>query len=775
MRKRARNSLKRHWPFSKTPTLFVKSGAPRLSLLLIFFWIAIAGCNPTRRLALGEQLYRGASIAFEASPEQDERQIRDRLEELIQPTPNNRPLGIPFRLGIYQTFDRDNDGKGVGHWIKTRLGEPPVLYTPRPVRRTRLRMERALRDRGFLQAGVTADTTVRRRQVRVQYLVTPGPRYTVNRYLPVPDTLPLAEPLNRFSRLPPLRPGAPVLLGQLEAERRRLTRLLRQEGYYGVGEQDFIFYLDTLPGRQADIYLRTIPRRDSSHYQLHRIGNTTVRSSPPGESTQAQDTLQQSGLQFVGYENFLRPAVVRRLIRQEKGDVYRPSLEQRTLSHLNGLGVFQFVNLSYRRRSSEKGQWLDRQFFLLPDQPQTFSAEVEATTKAGLVGSNLNLAYTHRNLFRGAERLRLSLSGGLLTELGQGSQWLNAFEINGEARLEVPRFLSPLFGFSPASIQPPRTIFSVGGQYLFRVDNFTLNALRMRAGYRWQPSTLHRHELYPVTFSQQNLLRSSEAFEERLRLDPRLRAGVEDIFIMGASYRYLYSEPESRKRNSRYYALASAETSGNVAALFGSRQVLLGRPYSRYLRLEIDGRHYARFGEALLVSRLNLGAGWTFGESRAMPFSRQFFAGGANSVRAFRIRRLGPGRDTLAQDETTVFSDQTGDIKLEANLEYRFPLISYLRGALFVDAGNIWLMNMPEDGNRRGLFEWDDFWKELGVGAGLGLRLDIDFVVLRLDAAFALRKPSRLPDNAWIRDFRPFQSEWRRDNLVWHLSLGYPF
>lgn len=743
----------------------IKVSALALTLLLL-------SCSPTRRLGDGELLYRGAEVELPEQANEEVESLENALNTHADPDPNSRVLGVPLGLLIYQTFDKDNDGKGIGHWIKTRLGEPPVLYDPKKERRSALRMEALLKDEGFLQGSVKSDTLLHGRKVRIVYQIQAGQRYRLRQYYPPADRLSLFEKLGKN---PPIQSGEALRLKELAQERARMAREARQAGFYLVQPFHFFYYLDSLPGKQqADLYLRLSPAQDSAQYERFYIGRTMVYPSYRMDVPTGADTLKIGDLQLLDYDTFIKPAVLQRLIRQDSGDLYLPRQEERTLEHLTNLGVYKFVNLKYQRREAGGRHFLDRQIYLTPELPQYFSAELEISNIPGFLGPELLLNYTHRNLFRGAERLRLSLQGGILGELSKSGRFLRASQIEGEIGLEIPRFISPFPGWQPNSISPPRTLFELNGQYLFDFENFTLNSVQFQAGYRWQPNRFQQHEFSPLHITRQALLSSSETFENRLQQNARLRSSVENLFILGMRYRYLYAEPEQRAGAHRFFFLGTAEESSILTSMLTDER-LLGQRLARYLRLEVDGRHYLRLGKTELVTRLNIGAGFALGDDQVLPFSRQFFVGGSNSIRAFRIRRLGPGRSDDFLQAGNAYSEQTGDLKIEANLEYRFPMIPYLKGALFLDAGNIWLLRDPNNETPGGVFAWDTFPDEVALGAGLGLRLDIDLFVIRLDTAFPLRRPWLLPGDPWLDDFRPLKGDWRRENLVWHLALGYPF
>jgi len=304
--------------------------------------------------------------------------------------------------------------------------------------------------------------------------------------------------------------------------------------------------------------------------------------------------------------------------------------------------------------------------------------------------------------------------------------------------------------------------------------------------YTWRKSQFLTHKFKPIDISVTELLEASDEFKEYLLLNPSIRKSFEEQFIIGLSYNFIFNHLSDAKKK-QYYFSFGADPSGNIVGLIHRLSSgenpspenpieIFDRPVSQYFRFRIDARYYIKTGkESRVATRLFGGIGIPYGNSTVMPYIKQFYSGGTNSIRAFRARSLGPGSYNPPDSLANVLIDQTGEIKLEANLEYRFPIIGYLKGAIFTDVGNIWLAH--EDSLRPGgKFDVETFYKEFAVGLGVGLRIDVDLVVLRFDWAFPVRKPWLSEDQRWVFDeINLFDSQWRRNNLLWNISIGYPF
>ncbi len=759
---------------------------PYASLLFFALSLLLLSCQPTRRLSEGEVWYKEARVKYQGQPP---RGVKGELLPLAEPEPNSRLLGIPFKLTIYNIFA--NKEKGVGKWLKEKLGEPPVLYQPQLAERSSLLMEKYLKDNGYLQASVSYDTLARPRRAIVRFSVHTGARYFIQQVDWPADSSPLHAFLREQKEESRLQPGLAYQLSLLKEERQRLAQAGLGNGFFGLSPDIFYYHLDTTLGQHQVALFPRIATEEQEHLLYpHYIGNTTVHATYLLDEIDGQrqfDTLQAGSFRFIQSEDFVRRKVLRRNILQDEGSLFRNSLQQRSVNRLLGLGPYKFVNLKYRLREAEDSLFLDREFFLTPALTQDFSAELEASTlssSSNFLGSALNLNYTHRNFLGGAERFQLSFSSGIETQLERDVSFIRNFNLSLEAKLSIPNFVVPFGLFRAEKAWQARSVALLGGDFQRRTGFFSLSSFRGEFGYEWQPGRFHSHQLYPLQLTQVNLLDATEEFLQTVNQNPRLQESYTDYFIAGATYQYNYSEQRPGARHDYLFAKARVEPAGNLAyglySLLRPAQKesyeLLGLPFAQFFRVEGDGRYHHYREKSDWIVRANLGLAYPYGNSRTVPFVRQFFVGGSNSIRAWQIRTLGPGTSDAGIQDTTAYNDQTGDIKLELNAEYRFPIYSYLKGALFVDAGNIWLLEKGPERAEEGVFDWNNFYREIAVGTGVGLRLDITYFVLRLDVAFPLRKPYLEGGPAWVFDEIALGAPgWRRENLAFNLALGYPF
>jgi len=757
-------------------------------LLILLLSLSLLSCQPTKVLQDGERLYSGAEIEYLG---QAPKVSKSALMQQLRQAPNSKFFGMAVRLGIYAKYAEQE--KGLGKWIRDKLGEPPALFQYQKAEASRLSMEKHLIDQGYLRSSVAFDTLLKhRRRVSLLYQVEAGPRYELRSVNWPTDS-------NRIGRfIQQQRSGSFLQAGEayqtelLKAERSRLARAGREQGFYGLSADQFYYFLDTTSGQhQVEAYLRLAEQPRGNPYQPHYIGHTTlypVHFLEEDNRQAAPDTLQFSDFRFVQPREFVDPGTLRRAILQNYGDLFALSRQQRSVNRLLGLGAYKFVDLKYQLREQDDSLFLDRYFYLTPALTQDFSAEI-GTSTLSTASSSLNLGlqlnYTHRNIFGGSERLNLGFSADAATQLGREVDFINSVNLSLRGELSFPDFVVPFNLFRSSKAWQARTNASLRGDFQRRTNFFSLTSVKATYGYEWQPGRLQRYQWNPIQLSRVNLLNSSEAFEQRLQDNPRLRESFNDYFIASMGFQFDYSEQEPEKRENYLAARVALEAAGNVAygayALSGASgdraYELLGLPFAQFARVDAGLQYHLYQGRSEWASRLNIGLALPYGNSNAIPYVRQFFVGGSNSIRAWQIRALGPGASAVEALNAEIFQDQTGDIKLEANLEYRFPLFSYLRGALFADAGNIWLTKQEDiEQAPEAVFSFDDFYRQIAVGTGFGLRLDVTYFVLRLDLAFPIRKPYQAAGERWVFDELRFGSAgWREENLVYNLALGYPF
>jgi len=368
------------------------------------------------------------------------------------------------------------------------------------------------------------------------------------------------------------------------------------------------------------------------------------------------------------------------------------------------------------------------------------------------------------------------------TQFGDGVSLINSSDFNAKAELTIPRFIAPFIHIKENKNYIPRTVIKGDFTLQRRTDLYSVQSFTAKFGYRWRQTRKKLHEFYPININEIEVSNETQKFIDLISLDNRLQRSFTDVLIGGLQYYYTYNSQANINDRTHHYFKASIETSGNLfSTVLGSDKLepkeIAGLDFAQFTKVTLDLRKYWGFRESDLAARIILGVGRAYGNSQELPYIKQYFVGGSNSLRSFRIRGLGPGSfyvdpEGLNEIESQ-FVDQTGDMKLEINVEYRFPVFQYFKSAVFIDAGNVWLISSPDRPAEN--FEFGKFYKEIAIGTGLGLRLDFDFFLIRLDIAFPLRAPSASGFSWRVSSVDLLSKDWRNENLRYNLGIGYPF
>lgn len=752
-------------------------------ILFVFTGVLFTACSTTKYVQDDQLLYDGAKITFPDNIK-NKKKLASELQNFTRPK-ENKALSLWF----YNTFHNPNKEKGIGNWISDKLGQPPVLFQTSDTPRSQALMENHLHDNGYFGSVITYDTTIQKKKVNVTYAVASDGQYKIRDIFYPEDSSYIITLIKENKKKTLLEPQQAYRLSNIQAERARLAAIANNEGFFQFNEDFIYFFVDTTVGNlQTDLYLRVKPPGDSTDHHRYYMDDVFIYPSynlDNQDTTAAKDTIRYEDLRILQQQAFIKPQTLERAIAQEKGDLFSKKLQNQTVTHLLDLGVFKFVNLKYQTFVRNDTNYLRRILNLTPSLTQDVTAELEASTEASnFLGSAISGSYSHRNLFRGAELLETRLSVGLETQLNRQDAsvpFINTLEFSAQASLSFPRFLLPFRISHVSAYYIPKTRISISDNFQRRTSFFTINSFQFEFGYEWQVTRYQRHSFTPLNINLVQLLNTSTQFDTVLNANPRLRQSFNNTAILGLRYQFRYSDQEINTLKDYLFFRGEIETSGNLAsAIAADAEVgkLLGTRFSQFVRFDTETRYNIINKDNSLVGRLAVGVGLPYKNSSVMPYVKQFFVGGANSIRAFQIRGVGPGSVPPDTTRAGSFFDQTGDIKIEANVEYRFDVFSFLEGALFVDAGNIWLTrNKDQDQTLpEAEFDFNNFHNQLAVGTGLGIRFDFSFLLLRLDIAFPLRKPF-LPENErWLfQQIDPLSGKWRRNNLVYNIAIGYPF
>jgi outer membrane protein insertion porin family len=748
---------------------------------LFIITVALSACSTTKYVPENDKLYLGADVKIDDKDikKQEKKALVEDLESITRPKPNSSILGIRFKLMLYGL--RSESGKGIGSWISRKFGEPPVLFSTVKVDFNRDLIANRLENRGYFRASDTTDTAFRGdKKVRLIYHATAGPQYRINTVKFTTDSSALGKAVSGTQANTFLKAGDAYNLDAIKAERTRIDGQLKEQGFYFFSPEDLIVQVDSTNNtHKVDMYVNIKKATSEKAREVYSINDIFIYPNykiNDSTSLKKEDALIYRDFHIFDRDGKFKPQVFDRAMFFNKGDVYNRRDHNLSLNRLVNLGTFRFVKNRFEEVDSLGKPLLDVYYQLTPYQRKSIRAEVTArSNSANFNGSEFTLSWRNRNTFRGAELLTVSAYVSTDVQVSAASKsFNNIFRYGAEANLSIPRFISP-FKLKSSSAFVPRTRIQLGYDFLNRPQNYTLTSARTSFGYTWKESAEKEHQLNVIAVNYVQPTNVSKSYDSLAVLNPTLRHTIEKQFTFGPTYNFNFTNSaETNKRHTFYYN-GNLDVSGSVPGI----NSIVKTPMSKYIRMEHDFRHYLKVGlNSQFASRIIAGYGYSYGNTTSLPYVKQFFIGGTNSLRGFRARTLGPGtyRDP-AINLDQISADQSGDIKLELNTEYRPKIAGIVKGALFIDAGNIWLQR-EETGPlaRPGVKFSKDFLKELAVDAGFGLRFDLTFLVLRTDLAFPIRKPWLQEKDRWVlNDVNFGDKNWRKDNLVFNLAIGYPF
>lgn len=784
----------------------------------------LSACSGLKYIPANEKLYTGSTVKIEA-PEKpgNESALITELETVVRPKPNFSFLGMRPRLLFWHLGEGKT--KGLGHFFADKLGEAPVLFSQAKIPATENLMLNRLYNHGFFDAKVSHEVREKANTAQVDYKATVDRAYVIRSVtFPQGDTL-LNAAIRQTAPKTLLKVGAPYDLAVLTNERLRIDEALKNEGYYYFSADALLFEVDSTYHKELNVFVTvkgTTPTRSRQPYQLRHV---TLNTNYVLTDTTYRPPIIADQFRYFPDEEMFRAQAITRATFLFPDSLYRRKRRDQTLSRLMSLGAFKFVEIrfrpvaasdsagstaryranapaSLRADSTDMGTTqqfpaisgllglgrLDTDVLMTQLKKKSLRAELGLVSKSnGFVGPGLKVTFRNRSAFRGAEQLLVNAMASTETQSnagGSGALGLTSYELGVDAQLLVPRLIVPNLPFlNPRLVNSdfqPRTTFGAGIKMVTRAGFFTEQLFNANYGYSFKTKITNEQVITPIDVSYVRLSNTSGAFDTLLNQRPFLKNSFREQFILASSYRYTYNQQVLEQRRQQIYFQGGIETSGNLAALILSKigtqsadgkYTIGNQVFSQYAKLDLEIREYFRLSAdpakgSRIVGRLLAGVGRPYGNSDVLPYIKQYGVGGPNSVRAFAARGIGPG--TYRPTGTAInnsFYDQVGDMRLEGNIEYRQDLFPYVKGALFVDAGNIWLVN--NDPTRPGgQFNTSTFLNQLAVGAGAGIRVDIQFFVIRFDYAVPLRAGYGTPV-----DEAGNVSHTGRLNL----AIGYPF
>ncbi len=753
-------------------------------ICLVFLVLFSSSCSNTRYLPEGELLYVKGTVKVEDSTisRKQHRLLKSNLSTITRPKPNKKFLGLRPRLYIYNLAGTVKKEKGFRYWLKNKVGEAPVLFSKVDLEYNKSLIQNYVENNGYFNAKTTADSTRIGKKTTAEYYVNPKKQYMIKEVKFAEDSTSLGIAVGKTKQNTLLKAGDPYSLDVIKEERNRIDSRLKENGFFYFNADYLKVQVDsTVAKQEVDLIVKVKNETPALAKKAFRINKIIIYPNYSINADTITTSEKYNDFTLIGNDKLFKPKVFDRTLLFAKGDLYNRTNHNLTLNRLVNLGTFKFVKNSFIV-SDTIGDYLDAYYYLTPFPKKSFRIEtLVKTNSANYTGTELSVNWSNRNTFHAAELFNISVFGGLEVQLGGKNDGFNVYRYGAEANLIWPRFITP-FKFKSASGFVPRTKATLGYENQIRSKLYTLQTFKGAFGYSWKENERKEHQLNVTEISFSSPQNVTDLYNQQVNENAALKNIIVKQLTFGPTYSYTYTNTMQKKRKNTIFYKGSLDLSGNIYGLLTGASSkkdnvveVFGIPFSQYTKIQSEFKHNYKFNKtSQLSSRIIVGAAFAYGNSKEIPFSKQFFIGGTNSLRAFRSRSLGPGTYDASAETSVFLPDQSGDVKLELNTEYRSKIYRFINGALFIDAGNIWLLN--ENVDKPGSQLSKNFMKELAVGVGAGLRFDFDFLVLRTDLAFPIRKPY-LPDGQrWVIDQIDLgNGSWRKDNLIFNLAIGYPF
>lgn len=765
-----------------------------------FLALAVVSCSTTKRLEDGEVLYNGMHLKIVPdSGFKTPSGLRSDLTKAVNVRPNNPwPIispykRMPFPLGLWIYNNWSDSCKGIKKWIYNKWVATPVLIDDvKPDVRAKM-LKAIANNSGYFSSSVSYDLKYKKSNPKiasVDYSINLGEPYMIDTVM-FPDEKKYAgnvtgERIAHFidsvaRRSDYLKPGNQFSVDSLEAERVRIANALRNRGWFYFRPEYIEFLADSLQTpKKIALKLtvtKNIPRMAALRYRVGKITTYLRKRSTRNPGT--PDTIPtKRGDLIVFRPQRLRPNMIPSCITFRKGKIFSVRDMDRTQQRLARLGIFGNINISaIPSDTSAQSPTLDVEINCQYDRPMEFSLQANVTSKSNsYLGPGLTVGITNGNIFGGGEKFSVQLSGSYEWETGRGrSSVMNSYEVALDASLAFPRLLAPKW-IRRTNREINWTNITLGGDVLNRPHYFRMAEVRAGINYQWNYSRHASNQLTLFKLTYNKLLSTTHEFDSIMFRNPAVALSFESQFTPTLSYTYTYDRWFERAHMNGINFNTTLTEGGNVfwglwrACGVKGRKELFGMPFSQFIKAQaqvVYSRRLVRGTDLWLVSRALIGAAHAYGNSTQVPYAEQFYIGGANSIRAFTVRSLGPGSYRSPEADNNGYFDQTGTFKFEVNTEFRFPIISVLHGAVFVDAGNIWLLKADKD-RPGGLLQGRTFGKDIALGTGIGLRVDIGMMVIRGDLGFGLHAPYSTGRSGYFNI--PL-----RDAFAFHLAIGYPF
>lgn len=742
----------------------------------------LCSCTAKKDLPEGEKYLDDLEVHLSGDINRKTRnKLNYSLQNAMQPEPVYR-LWMGSRPSVWFYHQTYGDSSGISKWIQRRLAQKPVYLSHVDQDQNKSNARFIMENEGYFYPSIENRVDTNKNGVSLHYHIQSGPALIIDSVHYDIDTGVVKKEINRQQKYSLLKKGDRLQLYRLQEERNRIADSLSALGYFYFRPDFLLFEVDTTNGPlQASLFLELKPNLPPETLKKYKTGEVVVYSNYRLNDTIPTDSLErqtEDEIIFSFPHKYVKNKTLRNQIYYKPGANINKLDHERTLEGLSNLRVYRFINAIPQRQGDST---IDFAVYLTPEVQNNIKAEANLVTKSNnFTGPGVSLSHLNKNAFGGAEKLEVGIRSSFETQIGGQRSGLNTFEIGVENKLSIPGIKLPFAQGWDRSVKSPYSAISLTYNFQNRVGQFTLTTANASYGINWKGIKGFTHDLSVIDLTFLKTGNISDAFRQEIDNNPLVAESFRENFIPEIGYELTWSPAKNGRKP--YYInfdlLLAGNVSNSIASVFqpaDGTYRLFGVPISQYIRGFLEGRHYWYDRSSSLVVRFLGGFGYAYGNSNTLPFQRQFFAGGSNSIRAFPYRLLGPGAHAPALNGSNFFIDQSGDIRLEGNIEYRFDLNSLLELALFVDAGNVWLRDADPE-RPGGEFEFSSFASEMAVGTGLGVRLDFNYFLLRFDFAFPMRVPYRNKGDRWVvHKITPFYWPWLRDNVILNVAIGYPF
>ncbi|RWY57401.1 translocation and assembly module lipoprotein TamL [Mucilaginibacter gilvus] len=745
---------------------------------LLFLSLFVSACSTTKYLPANEKLYTGSSVKVEDKDikKSDAKAISSELNATVRPQPNSSLLGLRIKLWLYY---KTKARKGFIQKFFSKYGEPPVLTSQVNLEKNSTIMQNRLQNESYFQATVRGDTIGKKRTAKAEFIVNAGPSYTIRSVaFPVATDNSLDTAVRGTMKESLLKVGDKYNLDVIKSERIRIDARLKEKGFFFFAPEQLIIKVDsTIINHQVDLIVSIKPTTPERAREIYTIRNIYVYPNYSLRDT----SLKLNQAQFYRWYNLIdprktaKPYLFANTVLLHPNDTYSRTTHNNSLNRFINLGPYQYVKNRFEDVTPDSPK-LDVYYFLTPYKRKSLQLELLGrTTSASYTGSQINLNWKNRNAFKGGELLTVTLFASTDVQVGGSNGGFNVFQYGIQPSISWPRIIGP-FNIKADNAYIPRTTLTLNYTSVVRSKLYSLNSFSGSFGYSFKTNVhkLNEFNLLEITYVKPRNVSDlyTDSINNPNNRNPALKHVIDPQFTWGPSYAYTFDNTTEDYRTNSIFYRGKVSLSNNIYGLLtgadtlgGKAKTFLGSTFNQYAKVETELRYFHKMGTgSKIAARVLVGVGLPYGNSTILPYNQQFFIGGPNSLRGFRARSIGPGTVDASSLNGGFIADQSGDIKLEANLEYRVKLFSIVYGALFTDAGNVWNAKPHQAGGTFG----PNFLSQLAVDAGFGLRFDATVLVLRTDLGFPLVTP--YSTNGASRSISPSFK-----NAILNIAIGYPF